>query len=132
MEVRYVNPEGLPISKSYTQLVTTNGGQIIYISGQVAADKSGEIMHKGDFVAQTKQVYENLKIALNSVGATFNDVIKTTTYVVNTDAEKIKIVREIRGQYHTGPNPPASTYVGVQGLADESIMVEIEAIVVIK
>lgn len=131
-QIQYINPNGLPVSKNYTQVVATQGGRTIYISGQVSANSTSEIIGKGDFGAQVKQVYENLKTALAAVGATFNDVIKTTTYVVNTDADKIKLVREIRSQYYTGPNPPASTYTGVQGLYDKDVMIEIEAIAVVK
>ena len=103
-----------------------------YISGQVSANIKGEIVHKGDFRAQTTQVYENLKTALAAVGATFSDVVKLTTFVVNTDAEKIGIVREIRSQFYTTPKPPASTYVGVQGLYDKDVMIEIEAVAILK
>lgn len=130
--LQYVNPTGLPFSKSYTQIVVAQGSKTAYISGQVSANAKGEIVHKGDFRGQTKQVYENLKTALTAVGATFSDVIKTTTYVVNTDAEKIGIVREVRNQYYTGTNPPASTYVGVQGLYDPDVLIEVEAIVLVK
>ncbi len=128
----YVNPTGLPFSKNYTQIVVTMSRQTAYISGQVSANAKGEIVHKGDFRGQTKQVYENLRIALLAVGATFSDVIKTTTYVVNTDAIKIGIVREVRNQYYTGTNPPASTYVGVQGLYDPDVLIEVEAVVLVK
>lgn len=130
-QLQYINPPGLPVSKNYTQVVVTQGSRIAYISGQVSANAAGEILNKGDFRAQTKQVLENLKTALTAVGATFANVIKTTTYVVNTDAEKIGIVRDIRSQYVTQSNPPASTYVGVQGLYDKDVLIEIEAVVVL-
>ncbi|MVM31979.1 RidA family protein [Spirosoma sp. HMF4905] len=131
-QLQYINPPGLPTSKNYTQIVVIQASRVAYISGQVSSNAKGEIINKGDFRGQTKQVLENLKIALASMGATFADVIKTTTYVVNTDAEKIGIVREIRGQYFTAPNPPASTYVGVQGLYDKDVLIEIEATVALK
>ena len=131
-QLQHINPPGLPVSKSYSQIVVTQGGRTAYISGQVSANVKGEVINKGDFRAQTKQVFENLKTALAGIGATFDDILKTTTYVVNTDAEKIGIVREIRSQYYTGPNPPASTYVGVQGLYDKDVLIEIEAIVTLK
>ena len=140
--LQYVNPPGLPVSKTYTQIVIVATGRVAHISGQVSANATGEIINKGDFRAQTKQVYENLKIALAAVGATFADVIKTTTYVVNSDADKIGVVREIRNQYYTmtsqsnraanSPGPPASTYVGVQGLYDKDVLIEIEAIATLK
>ncbi|GAB3993832.1 hypothetical protein GCM10028807_30080 [Spirosoma daeguense] len=63
------------------------------------------------------------------IGTTFSDVIKLTAYIVNTDVERI--ARETRKQYVTF-NPPARTYVGVQGLYDKDVLIEIEAIVAIK
>ena len=136
-QLQYINPPGLTVSKNYTQIVVTQGSLIAYISGQVSPNAKGEIINKLDFREQTKQVLENLKTALTAVGATFADVIKTTTYVVSTDPEKIGIVRDIRSQYFASPgggspNPPASTYVGVQGLYDKDILIEIEAIVALK
>lgn len=131
-QIQHINPPNLAISKGYTQVVVAQGGRTVFISGQVSANSKGEVMYKGDFRGQARQVFENLKTALAAVGATFSNVVKMTTYVVETDAEKIGIVREVRNQYFTGANPPASTYVGVQGLYDKDVMLEIEAIAVIK
>ena len=100
MPTQFINPEGLFVSAGYTQVVAVAGKQTVYISGQVALNANGEIVNS-DFAAQTRQVYENLTTALQAVGASFNDIVKTTTFVVNTDAEKAKIVREIRSQYQT-------------------------------
>jgi enamine deaminase RidA (YjgF/YER057c/UK114 family) len=131
-QVQHINPPNLAVSKGYTQVVVSQGGRTAYISGQVSANSKGEVMYKGDFREQTRQVFENLKTALAAVGATFANVVKMTTYVVETDAKKIGIVREVRNQYFTSPAPPASTYIGVQGLYDKDVMLEIEAIAVIK
>ena len=68
---------------------------------------------------------------MEAIGASYGDIVKTTTFVVDTNAEKAKLVRDIRSQYQMGPNPPASTYLGVQGLAIDGLLIEIEAIVVI-
>lgn len=130
--IQHINPAGLPTSKSYTQVVAAQGSRTVYISGQVSSNAAGEIVNKGDFRGQVRQVYENLKTALAAVGGTFSDVVKTTTYVVNTDVNKVAAVREIRSQYYSTPNPPASTYVGVQGLYDKDILIEIEATAVLK
>lgn len=130
--IRYINPPNLPVSKNYSQVVVAQGSRTVFVSGQVSANSQGEIINKGDFRAQVTQVHENLKTALAAAGATFNDVVKVTTYVVHTDSSKISIVRDVRRQYYTNPNPPASTYVGVEGLYDKDVLVEIEAIAVLK
>jgi len=130
--IQHINPSDLLVSKGYTQVVVAQGGRTVYISGQVSANAKGEILHKGDFQAQVRQVFDNLKTALAAAGATFSDVVKLTTYVVNSTDDKLNAVRSIRTQYYTGPNPPGSTYVGVQALYDKDVLIEIEAIAVVR
>jgi enamine deaminase RidA (YjgF/YER057c/UK114 family) len=100
----------------------------VYISGQVAFDASGALVGKDDFIAQTRQVMENLKAALAAAGATFENVVKVNTYV--TDLSQIQALREIRASYF-GPNPPASTLVQIVALATPDLMIEVEAIAVL-
>ena len=128
---QFVNPEGLNKPTGYTHIVVTGGGRTVYISGQVALDVKGETVGKGDLKAQTSQVYENLKTALTAVGATFADVVKINTYIVNYKADALPMLREVRSKYFTGENPPASTLIGVQSLAREEFLIEIEAVAVI-
>jgi reactive intermediate/imine deaminase len=127
--LRYVNPPGLSTPTGYTHAVILQGGRPVFIAGQVANDKSGAVVGKGDFKAQTKQVFENLKTAVESAGGTMADVAKITIYV--TDASQIAAVREIRQQYFTR-NLPASTFVQVVSLARSEYLIEIEAIVAVK
>jgi 2-iminobutanoate/2-iminopropanoate deaminase len=126
--VRYVNPEALSEPTGYSHVVETSTGRTIYIAGQVAFDKSGNVVGKGDFGAQTTQVFENLKLALAAVGATFDNVVKVNTYV--TDMSHIQTLREIRTKYF-GKLAPASTLVEVRRLANADLMIEIEAIAVL-
>ena len=129
MPIEFINPNSLSASPHYTQVVVTpSETRTIYISGQLAVGQDGQVVGIGDFAAQTKQVYENLRLALHAVGATFTDIVKTTIYVVDNDADKSRLFREIRSQYQTGPNPPASTFISVQGLAHPGFMLEIDAI----
>jgi reactive intermediate/imine deaminase len=125
--IRYLNPQSLSAPTGYSHVVEVNSGRTIYIAGQVALDRSGNLVGKGDFAAQTKQVFENLKLALASVGATFENVVKINTYV--TDMSQIQTLREIRNTYY-GKNAPASTLVQIGKLAREDLMIEIEAIAV--
>jgi reactive intermediate/imine deaminase len=127
-EVEYLNPETLSTPTGYTHVVQVHRGRTIYIAGQVALDKAGNIVGKGDFAAQTTQVFENLKLALASAGATFDNLVKVTTYV--TDLSQMQTLREIRAKYY-GKNPPASTLVQITKLANDALMIEIEAIAVI-
>lgn len=130
-EKEFINPEGLASTPSYTQVVTARGGKTVFVSGQVATSVKGEIVGPGDLRAQTKQALENLKTALAASGATFADVVKMNYYIVNFKSEYLPMIREIRSQYLTGPKPPASTLIGVQALARDEFLIEIEAIAVV-
>ena len=131
VQVRYINPPGLAANPRFTQMVEINGGRTILISGQVAYDKEGKVVGKGDIRAQTKQVFENLKTALDAVGATFNDVVKLNTFMVNMP-ENLDGHREVRGQYLAqNDHPPASTTVGVAALVNPDLLLEVEAVVVL-
>jgi len=126
--VQYLNPQPLSAPTGYTHVVEVLRGKTIYISGQVALDKSGNVVGKGDFSAQTTQVFENLKSALAAAGATFDNVVKVNTYI--TDMSQIQTLRELRGKYY-GKNAPASTLVEIGKLAHPDLMIEIEAIAVV-
>jgi reactive intermediate/imine deaminase len=125
--VQYLNPPTLSTPTGYTQVVQVHGGRTIYIAGQVAFDKSGNVVGKGDFAAQATQVFENLKSALAAGGATFDNLVKVTTFV--TDLSQMQTLRTIRAKYY-GNHAPASTLVQITKLANDDLMIEIEAIAV--
>jgi enamine deaminase RidA (YjgF/YER057c/UK114 family) len=112
----------------YSQVVEVRGGRTLYISGQIAVDSSGNVVGSGDFIAQVKQVFANLKARLDEAGASFNDVVKLNFYLV--DASGLQIVRDIRDTYVNRENPPASTLVVVKQLVRPELLVEIDAIAV--
>ena len=128
INVQYLNPPALSAPAGYTHVVQVHGGRAIYIAGQVALDKSGNVVGKGDFGAQATQVFENLKSALAAGGATFDNLVKVNTFV--TDLSHMQTLRSIRAKYY-GKNPPASTLVQITKLANDDLMIEIEAIAVV-
>ena len=127
----FINPEVLLKPSGYTHVVVSGPGKTIYISGQVPVNANGEIVGKGELKVQVKQVYENLKLCLAAAGATFNDVVKMNTYVVNYEPEYITTIREVRSGYLSSKNPPASTLAGVQALYHPDVMIEVEAIAIV-
>jgi enamine deaminase RidA (YjgF/YER057c/UK114 family) len=127
----YLKPKGLAPSPGYTHVVVTRPGKLIYLSGQVGNDSSGQIIGKGDLKVQTEQVFANLKAALASAGATFDDVVKINWYVKDFKPEQLATLREIRNKYVNKDNPPASTLVGVPSLFRDDCLIEVEAIAVI-
>ena len=127
----FLKPTGLANAPTYSHVVTSTGTTTIYISGQVALDASGAVVGAGDLGAQTRQVMENLNVALAAAGATFADVVKITTFVVGYQPEHRPVIAEVRGQYLAADQPPASTLVGVQALASPDFLIEIEAVAVV-
>jgi reactive intermediate/imine deaminase len=123
-----VNPPELSKPTGYTHVVEVVGGRTLYISGQVAVDRAGAVIGKGDLKAQTRQVFENLKAALAASGATLDDVVKITVFL--TDMSQVQTVRDVRDGYFT-KKPPASTAVEVSGLVRPELMIEIEAVAVV-
>ena len=123
-KVRFINraPAG------YSQVVEVRGGRTLYIAGQIAVDKEGKLVGAGDFRAQVKQVFENLKARLEEGGASFKDVVKLNYYL--TDVSDLQALRDTRNSYINSENPPASTLVVVKQLVREEYLLEIEAIAV--
>ena len=131
MDKQFFNPEGLLKPGAYTPAVSVTGGTTIYISGQVSQDAAGNVVGEGNLLAQTRQVYRNLGIALSAAGATFADVVKLNVYVVGYQSEHRALLQSVREGYVSKSHPPASTLIGVQALARPEYLVEIEAIAVI-
>ena len=123
-------PDNMPKSVGYSQVAKVTGGTLVFVSGQVALDKSGNVVGNDDFRAQVQQVFENLKAALEATGGSFDDVIKLNSYVL--DLSHLREFREVRDKFVNVKNPPASTAIQVSGLFRKEFLVEIEAIAVVR
>lgn len=130
-ELAYLNPPGLANFGTFSQVATARGGKTIHISGQVAWNAQGQVVAPGDLKGQTVQVFENLKIALAAAGATFSDLVKITTYVVDLKPEDRGVISEIRGRYMDPARKPASTMIGVDALVMAELKIEVEAVAVV-
>ncbi len=126
MKRTIINPSGVhkPVSH-YSHAVKV--GDLVWITGQIAIDKDGNVVGKGDCVAQTHQVYQNLRIVLNGIGSGMDKIVKLNTYVVNV--EDVEKIRDIKSQY-IEKDPPASTLVVVKALAYPDLLIEMEAVAV--
>ncbi|HEY3011296.1 MAG TPA: RidA family protein [Gemmatimonadales bacterium] len=127
---RYINPPSLVKPTGYTHVVVGPDGRTVYIAGQVALDSSGQLVGADDFRAQAGQVFQNLRRALKSVGGSLDDVVKTTTFI--TDLKHLPALRELRAKYLDPARPPAGTLLVVSSLARTDLLIEIEAIAVLR
>jgi len=126
--IRFINPTTLAKPPGYTHVVeATMPARIVYIAGQLGIDHDGKV--SADFRLQAVQTFENLKNALASVGAGFQDVVKFNNYL--TDVKYMQIFRQVRDSYLADEKRPASTTIAISGLARDGALLEIEAVAVL-
>jgi enamine deaminase RidA (YjgF/YER057c/UK114 family) len=112
----------------YYHVVTVEDARkMIFVAGQLARDKDGNCVGKGDMRAQLRQVGENVKAALAAAGASLDDIVKTNTYVIDLD-EFFKHV-DVRMEYFRAL--PTSTTVQVARLAHPDFLVEVEVLAMV-
>ena len=111
-----------PISH-YTDAVRF--GDLLFISGAAAFDSDGNVVGKGDVVTQTRVVLQNIRDALQAVGADMGDVLKVTVFL--TDIGDRAAINPVRQEFF-GDAKPASTLFEVSALAVPDMLVEIEAV----
>ena len=101
-------------------------GDLLFVSGHVAVDTSGDVVGEGDAEAQTRQVMANIRAVIDAAGGKMEDVAKITCFI--TDITSYPAYSKVRSE--TWPSsPPASSTVVVAGLVRPEFMVEVEAIV---
>lgn len=130
-KLEFPRAAGLLNNPAFSQVAMASGTRAIYTAGQVSIDETGALVGADDLTAQTAQVMRNVGLALKAAGASFNDVVKITTYVVGYKPEHRAIIGKARAPFFAGRTPPASTLVGVQALALPEWLIEIEAIAVV-
>ncbi len=100
-------------------------GDFLFISGQVSRSLDGSVIEGQDEYAQSMVIFTRIKHLVEAAGATLDDVVKVTIYVVNI--KKNTEVWRARQQFFTG-DFPASTLVQVAALGSPEVLVEIEAV----
>jgi len=132
MKKQYLNPKEMSTPRFYTHAVTAEGaGKLVYVSGQVSWDASGNVVGKGDMRAQSEQVFKNVAAALKAAGAGWGEVIKMNGYMVGMNAERVGAYREVRQRFLKEGALPASTLVGVEALVHPDLLLEVEVIAAI-
>ncbi len=130
-KLEHLRPEGLLHNPAFSQVVAAAGRRTIYIAGQVSIDERGALVGAGDLAAQTAQALRNVGLALAAADASYSDVVKITTYVVNYKPEHRPVIGRARAAFFPSEKPPASTLVGVAALAMPEWLIEIEAVAVV-
>lgn len=110
-------------------------GNLVFVGGQISADKSGTVVGEGDIEVQTRNVFESITTVLSSAGAKWADVVKLNTYYVfeGDEAQSKEFwedMTRVRLEYLPDPGP-VGTAVRVSGLAYPGLLIEVEAIAVL-
>ena len=117
-------PEGLAANPAFSPGVRV--GELLFVSGQIAQGDDGQLVGEADCAAQTRQVMARIRAIVEAAGATMQDVVKITTFLVNLD--DYPAFSAVRSE--TFPNsPPASSTVVVAALVRPEFLVEVEAVV---
>ena len=134
MTIRHVNPEDLMrMPDAFSQVVTSPPGRLVFVAGQGAFDADMKLVGSGDYEAQARQAFANLRTALAAVGALPEHVVASTMYVKALSPEALAaFARGMNTALDGKPFPPnASTLVGVQSLAWPEMLVEVSATAVV-
>jgi enamine deaminase RidA (YjgF/YER057c/UK114 family) len=132
VSIRHLNPPELGTPPGYSQVVDVRASRLIFIAGQTALDRNGELVGRDDFAAQADQVFRNLGVALQAAGCTVNHLVKLTVFL--RDIGQLGAYREARNRFFatvTPPAAPAVTLVEVSKLYAPDLLLEIEAIAAI-
>ena len=124
MSKQIISTQGAPAAIGvYSQAVRV--GNTIWVSGQIPLDPKTQELVKGDVEAQVRQVFENLKAIVAAAGASFDDVVKATVFLI--DLSHFGLVNQVMAEYFREPYP-ARAAVGVAALP-RGAQVEVECIV---
>ena len=129
MNKRQVNPWTWQDQFGFSQAWRVDEAQsVVFVSGQGPISAEGQVVGEGDFEAQARQVFENLRTVLSESGASLEDIVKVTVFL--TDIGKLRDYGRIKAEFISG-DQPASTAVEVGALALPPMMIEVEAIAVL-
>jgi 2-iminobutanoate/2-iminopropanoate deaminase len=116
-------------SRGFTPGVVTDGGKIVWVSGQTGlVDEQGKSM-AGDFQGQARVIFRNIDAVVKRAGGSIKDVVAITVYL--TDPRLIDPLMPIRREVWPEGNFPASTTITVHSLPAVGMMLEISAVAVI-
>jgi len=130
MTLECINPKDLPTPQTYTQVVVATGTRLVFVAGQEPEDVHGQLVGRGDFAAQARQVFANLGRALAAAGATPKDVARITIYVVNYHRDEHLSIIEAARVALFGEHKPVDTLLGVAALSPD-YLIEVDAMAVV-
>ena len=121
------NPSTLHPPPGYSHIAVATGSRLAFVAGQAAIDQAFGIVGGDDLAEQTRQVMRNLASALDDLGASWHDVVKSTVYT--TQPTQYETIGQAMAEAMGGADPPAQVLLGVTSLALPELLIEIELVV---
>ena len=134
MPQQRINPTALPNwSRSFSQvIVSIAGSRLVFVSGQVSVNSNNEIIGAGDLALQARTAFANLRTALEAGGANVRDVVRLGIHVVGYRPEHAEVIGDAMRVQFGAEALPTSTWLGVQALALEGLLIEVDAMAVVE
>ena len=132
MSIEYLNTPGVPEPQGFTHVSVASGDRVIHIAGQVGQDENGDLV-EGGLAAQAERALLNLGRALDAAGASENDLVKITIYVVGWEPSMFEELVSGLGAAQAqrpGPEVPV-TLIGVHSLFQPGMLIEIEGVAIV-
>jgi enamine deaminase RidA (YjgF/YER057c/UK114 family) len=131
MQKEIVNPDGLPDPRGYNHAIAVDGGRLLFLAGQDAADPDGEIV-SDDMVEQFEQVLRNLQTVVHEAGGEMSNIMKLNVFVDDRDEYEAQLepLGEVFSEYFEGHYPTMALFE-VSGFYREANRVELEGFAVL-
>lgn len=126
-----IKHDALRQTEFYHHVSVSEGGKTVRVAGQVAFDRDRNLQGGDSLEAQTRFTFQNLKLALEAGGATLEDLVMLTFYVVGYQESHRDVLMDVMGEFLPPEQRPPSTLLGVQALAYRELLVEIDGVAVI-
>jgi enamine deaminase RidA (YjgF/YER057c/UK114 family) len=127
---RVVRTDGETVGLYSPAVATAGGTGLVFVSGVLSVDKTGESASTGDFDEQMRTVFRLLGEVLEASGSSFGELVKMTTYLVHEDniADFYRVREEIFADLYPGRRPPGNTLLVVRRLVRPEFLIEVERI----
>ena len=133
MKAAIINPDQLVKPKGYNHGIKTSSlGELLFLGGQVAWDRKGQLIGENDIAAQFDKALENIVTVVREAGGQAENIVKLNLYVTDKEAY-VSAMRELTWAYrkHMGKHFPTTTLVEVRSLYEAGAMIEIDGLAVL-
>ncbi len=129
MAKKIINPASLPHPSGFSHGILTTGGRMLFLAGQTAFNKEGQLVTPGDLVGQYEETLRHLKAVVEEAGGTMQDIVKINIFVKDRD-DYLKHLRPLGAVHQSffGKYYPATALFEVSRFYQDGILVEIEGI----